>query len=166
MINLANKPFVDWQDGLAGKSACLQAWWCEFNPRNLHSGRRELTPKSCYLHMPYGTNAPTPINKYKQSKSCLWSRKKNPRVIKKPILKANHVHVQLERHRFLWRERRRLSIHVGGNPRQVLTGLKLSMGAAEVHATLRIKIVCTLLKSRLTGSPAQSQNTYQEQFQF
>lgn len=59
-----------------------------------------------------------------------------------------------------------ISIHMWGNPRQVLTGLKLSMGAAEVHATLRIKIVCTLLKSRLTGSPAQSQNTYQEQFQF
>lgn len=49
---------------------------------------------------------------------------------------------------------------------QVTTGLKLSMWAAKVHASFENKNSMYLIKSRLTGSAAQSQNTYQEQFQF
>lgn len=57
--------------------------------------------------------------------------------------------------------------HVCGKIRERVTiGLKLSMWAAKVHATFENKNSVYLIKSRLTGSAAQSQNTYQEQFQF
>lgn len=91
------------------------------------------------------------------------------RIIKEQLLlqRKSAMSAFIGRPTFFGRRTRVCPTHVYGKIRERVTiGLKLSMWAAKVHATFENKNSVYLIKSRLTGSAAQSQNTYQEQFQF